>query len=288
MEILRYEIVESTNKIAKELIKTRIYTNENREVGEAHTNIHEDTDSHRYSNYQLPVCIVAEKQTQGKGRLGRRWISEKGGLYLSIITGKIDLPSLRGCWAVARTIERLTTLRPMIKWPNDVIVRDKKISGILTESVISHQSSFISKQMTNDKCQMTNKLTNQQTNKLIPTPSHLCTHAPLLCICGIGVNLNQNDFSQISDATSIKMETGKVVGVDEFLSTLLCYFEKTDFSLERIRDYLFALGKRVSVNSGAKETEGIFVDIANDGSLVLREDSGIIRNYKSNEVRYLR
>lgn len=224
MQIKRYKIVKSTNETAKELLKTQ-----------------------KCSSVALstPICIVADEQIDGKGRFERKWLSQKGGLYLSIITEKIPLPSLRACYAVARTIETLTTLRPQIRWPNDVLIRNKKVAGVLTESLNNNY------------------------------------------ICGIGVNLNQKDFT-IIEATSLQIETGKIIDQDEFLKILLSHFEQTDFTIEKIRDYLLFLGKGVVISINGKEKQGIFMDIADDGSLLLREDSGMIRKLQSSEVKFLR
>ncbi len=237
MQIKRYKIVKSTNEIAKELLKTQIYT-----VG--------GTFLPRYHSIgvrkPLLQCILADEQTDGKGRFDRKWLSQKGGLYLSIIIEKTPLPSLRACYAVARTIEILTTLRPQIRWPNDVLIRNKKVAGVLTESLNNNY------------------------------------------ICGIGVNLNQKDFNAISEATSIQIETGETIDQDKFLKILLSHFEQTDFTIEKIRDYLLFLGKGVVISINSKEKQGIFMDIADDGSLLLREDSGMIRKLQSSEVKFLR
>ena len=82
--------------------------------------------------------IVAEEQTAGRGRIKRRWLSPRGSIALSIILYPplAYLPSLImvASLAVARSIEQVTNLKAKIKWPNDVLVNDKKICGILVES----------------------------------------------------------------------------------------------------------------------------------------------------------
>ena len=86
------------------------------------------------------VCIVANSQSQGKGREGRTWHSEEGGgLYFSIILRPpieeqyYPVMTLLAAVAVYDTVQILTGLAPDIKWPNDVLVNEKKISGILAE-----------------------------------------------------------------------------------------------------------------------------------------------------------
>lgn len=78
--------------------------------------------------------IWADKQTEGKGRKERSWISPEGGLYFSLCTSLSDLLSLKASVAVVRTLNRFD-IKPELKWPNDVLVKGKKICGILTEIV---------------------------------------------------------------------------------------------------------------------------------------------------------
>jgi BirA family biotin operon repressor/biotin-[acetyl-CoA-carboxylase] ligase len=106
MKIYRYLEVESTQKIAKKLIDSGI--------GER-------------------SVIVADKQTEGRGRLERTWISPKGGLYCSIILGiNRMLPIISGVVITAGF--KKININALIKWPNDIIVNKKKIAGVLIET----------------------------------------------------------------------------------------------------------------------------------------------------------
>jgi len=86
------------------------------------------------------TVVIAETQTKGRGRKGRSWVSPPGGgVYLSIIlrpslmpSQVVQIPLVAGV-AVTKAIKRATPLLPTIKWPNDIIVGGKKVSGILTE-----------------------------------------------------------------------------------------------------------------------------------------------------------
>ncbi|MBI3812265.1 MAG: biotin--[acetyl-CoA-carboxylase] ligase [Nitrospirae bacterium] len=89
------------------------------------------------------TVTLADSQTQGRGRMGRHWISPPNvNLYLSIILRPDGDPKRVGLWslaaavAVARTIEQTTALPARLKWPNDILVHAKKISGLLLESAI--------------------------------------------------------------------------------------------------------------------------------------------------------
>ena len=76
--------------------------------------------------------VVADEQTKGKGRMGREWLSPIGGLYFSIVTKKNPLLPLISGVAVANSLKNFG-LYTEIKWPNDIMIKNKKISGILIE-----------------------------------------------------------------------------------------------------------------------------------------------------------
>jgi len=107
--IIRYEQVSSTQEIARELALSG--------TGEGEGNV-----------------IVAEVQEHGRGRHGRAWLSPRGGLYASIILRPDPLLPLRVGVAIARAL-REVGICAMLKWPNDVLVRERKIAGILIEVV---------------------------------------------------------------------------------------------------------------------------------------------------------
>ncbi len=105
--ILRYDRISSTQKIARELVLAG--------AGEGDV-------------------ILAEVQEHGLGRHGRAWLSPRGGLYASIIMRPDPLLPLRVGVAIARAL-REVDIYAMLKWPNDVLVRERKIAGILIEVV---------------------------------------------------------------------------------------------------------------------------------------------------------
>jgi len=105
--IIRYEQVSSTQEIARELALSG--------AGDG-------------------SVIIAEFQEHGRGRHGRAWLSPRGGLYASIIMRSDSLLPLRVGVAIARAL-REVDICAMLKWPNDVLVRERKIAGILIEAV---------------------------------------------------------------------------------------------------------------------------------------------------------
>jgi len=104
-QIIHYARVSSTQSVAKKLVSLGI---------------------------PVGTVIVADKQEQGRGRLDRTWISPVGGLYASVILQAEPLISLRAGIAVAKGLRELG-IEARLRWPNDVMVEEKKIGGILIE-----------------------------------------------------------------------------------------------------------------------------------------------------------
>jgi len=104
MKIYRFKKVSSTNDVAKEIALK----------GERN------------------FVVVADEQIKGKGRIGREWLSPLGGLYFSVVTKKNPMLPLISGISVASSLKDFD-LFPVLKWPNDVMIKNKKISGILIE-----------------------------------------------------------------------------------------------------------------------------------------------------------
>jgi len=92
--------------------------------------------------YENGSLVIAEKQTQGRGRLNRKWISPKGGIWLSILLKpnfEVTQPSLFPMitsLALAIAMEKVLKFRPKLKWPNDVTLNNKKVAGILVDAAV--------------------------------------------------------------------------------------------------------------------------------------------------------
>jgi BirA family transcriptional regulator, biotin operon repressor / biotin---[acetyl-CoA-carboxylase] ligase len=210
------------------------------------------------------TIIVAGEQTAARGRLQRTWISPRGQLAFSIILRpNIDhLPVLImiSSVAVVYAIQKATRLRAQIKWPNDILLREKKVCGILIENDIRKNS---------------------------------LKHS----IIGIGLNINLNyrDYPEIkSTATSLDYEFGLEISRVHLLCQILSEFEKLYYLLpqhdsifEQWEDLLSTLGLRVSVNMGEKSYDGIAESVNRDGSLMLRQKDGALIKVVSGDVNHL-
>jgi BirA family transcriptional regulator, biotin operon repressor / biotin---[acetyl-CoA-carboxylase] ligase len=213
------------------------------------------------------ALIVAEKQTKGKGRMGRHWVSPQGsGIYMSLIlkpkispteAGKITLIS---SVAVAKTIRKITGLKALIKWPNDVYINDSKVCGILTE--MSAELDLIN-----------------------------------FIIMGIGININTPKSSLPDMATSLFLETKEKVNRITFLQSLLGEIEiyynklvKGGFSdiINDWRDLSLTLGKRINVEWRKQIIQGQAMDIDDSGALIVRDDFGFSHHILSGDVSVIR
>ncbi len=99
----------------------------------------------RKNNFQ-PRIIVSKKQTKGKGTMGKKWISKEGNLFLSIFfetNVKPEEISIINPYIVKKALNKYTNYEIKVKWPNDLLVKRKKFSGILQESIKYKSRSFL-------------------------------------------------------------------------------------------------------------------------------------------------
>ncbi len=197
------------------------------------------------------TVVVAGEQTGGRGRMGRLWLSPKGNIALSIILypGLVYLPSLimLASLAAVHSIEAVTGLKAQIGWPNDVLIKYRKVCGILVESDVWGE-----------------------------------TVAYAVIGIGMNANLRTADFPEISStATSLSEEVGGEVSLAGMIRQLLVDIEELYLDLQaggsvyhKWRDSLVTLGKKVRASSGGASYEGIAESVDRDGSLLLRRSDG--------------
>jgi len=207
------------------------------------------------------TVVVADEQTAGKGRLKRLWLSPRGSLALSIILypDMSYLPYLMmlASLAVVHSIKAITGLKAQLKWPNDVLIDDKKVCGILIES-------------------------------------DLRGNTVAYAIIGIGINTNfrLTDFPEIlPHATSLADELGKEISRLAVIRHLLVETERLYLALpdgdpiyREWRDKLVTIGRRVQVKSGETLLKGIAESVARDGSLLLRHSDGSVTSVVAGDV----
>lgn len=197
------------------------------------------------------TVIMAGKQTAGRGRRKRLWLSPPGNIALSVVLYPTvsSLPYLMmiASLVVVHSIEAVTGLKAQIKWPNDILIAGRKVGGILIENEVKG-----------------NKVT--------------------YAIVGIGINvvLWPSDIAGISfPATSLDKEAGRSVEKTDVIVALLTEFERLYLALPEVksiyqawRDRLDTLGKRVYVISGGTRLEGVAESVDKRGALILRHTDG--------------
>lgn len=223
MRIENFEILPSTQEYAKE----------KRPLGEA-------------------LIVTAKLQTGGKGTKGRSFSSSEGGVYLSKLTFYDDFPAKKAfqimvgaAVAVCETL-RFYGLEPVVKWPNDVFVNDKKICGILIENVFSGRCISSS-------------------------------------IVGIGLNINNALPAELSKiATSLFLETGKKFPVEEVRERLIEELSRA-FDMQKYLSYLGYMGREVSLIIGDERVHGTLLFVDEEGGLTV-EINGEKRRLTAAEV----
>jgi BirA family biotin operon repressor/biotin-[acetyl-CoA-carboxylase] ligase len=215
------------------------------------------------------TVVIAESQTGGRGRMGRKWISPEGGIWLSIIIKPKIQPlyasriTLLAGVSVAKTI-RSYGLPAKIKWPNDVLINGKKVCGILTE--IEAEIDLIE-----------------------------------FCVVGIGIDANVDTESFPEEAretsTSLKKELGSGINRVEFVQKLLEEFEslylkfqRDGFSpiLEEWRNMSATIGEWVKITTQARTIYGEAIGVDSEGALVLETGEGKLEKIVAGNCEHLR
>jgi BirA family biotin operon repressor/biotin-[acetyl-CoA-carboxylase] ligase len=215
------------------------------------------------------TMVIAEAQTCGRGRLGKGWLSPKGGLWFSVIL----YPKVKAkdafkitfltAVAIAKTIKKMLKLNAEIEWPNDVLVSGKKVCGILTETSIRGE-----------------------------------TVDSVIVGVGINANIDSNFFPEDlkKNATTLSAEVKKEVDREKLLRKLLEELEvyyrmlkenNFDSILEEWKQLNRLFGANVEVVSFNEKIEGQAVNVDQNGALIIKLADGTTRKVFSGDVTYL-
>lgn len=214
------------------------------------------------------MLVISEEQVKGRGRRGRSWSSPAGtGIWMSLVLRPLMPPqqaqqlTIIAALSAAEAIEEVSGLKAGIKWPNDIIVNDKKVCGILTEmQAEADEIDFI--------------------------------------IVGIGINANGGIEVLPPDiretAETLENASGRKVNRVLLATSLINRFESLydkyvneynlSFVLEKYKAYSVTLSKQVKVSGPVESFEGTAVDIADDGALLVELKNGTIRKVFSGDV----
>ncbi len=197
------------------------------------------------------TVVIAGSQTKGRGRLKRIWLSDEGGLYFTVVI-RPDIPLIMSSRInFMASVVLVKTLREfgidaMVKWPNDILIGDRKISGMLSEmEAEADLVSFIN--------------------------------------IGIGINANNDPVPEEPMSTSLKRLIGKNVSRKEILDSFLNLFEKKinegnyeDIMLQWKKNTV-TLNREVKIVTTSGEFYGTAIDIDDNGSLLLKQPDGCIK-----------
>ena len=239
-----------------------------------------------YERPEEGLVVLTDSQTAGKGRRGRRWVDVPGcNVLMSILFRPLFPPHILvmiTSLAVVDSIADSCQVAATIKWPNDVLIEDHKVAGILIET--SHDSN-----------------------------------GRMVAVAGIGVNVN-GSIKELAEhasmqvpltaiATTLESACGHVVSREVFIARLLQYIEKSYFALqqeiaelsvvetvttepfsrlirERWRSQLATLGRTIVVQQGNSVISGIAEDVDESGELLLRCHSGELFRIAWGDVEY--
>lgn len=203
------------------------------------------------------LVIIAQKQTKGHGRAGRRWVSPKGGIWLSIILQQefeisvVTLFPLASSLALSKAIERHFEIKPELKWPNDVTIKGKKVAGMLVDA--SLESNKIEK-----------------------------------IVLGVGINYDVNlteieknvkntpNFYGVTSLKKYKKNVKSVHLVQSFLLELEKIFEELNSGkikkiIKEWTDRSSTIGSRIEIVTKEGKTRGKALKIDDDGALVISD-----------------
>ena len=220
MKLIKFDVIDSTN--------TYLKTN--------------------YESLDNLTVVTSEHQTNGKGRLGRTWVDEDDLLFSILIKENIEKPTDYSFLIGAVLVKVLSDYNPKIKWPNDIIINDKKCIGILLEGVTKEKQECV--------------------------------------IIGVGINVNTTKFSEdlLFKATSLRNESNKRIDkesllekiIEEFINEYSDYKNKKSNYLNIVRNNFYLDNKDISFLYNNKEERGNVQGIDDEGNLIVKTNDKIL------------
>jgi len=198
------------------------------------------------------TVVIAGRQTAGRGRLNRQWLSDDGGLYFTLVL-RPDIPlpmssrvNFLASLTLARVLRDLYQIEAAVKWPNDILVDDRKLSGMLSELEAEAERVFFIN-------------------------------------IGLGINVNNDPTGVEPGAISLKNMLGREISRVRLLSRFLDEFEdrlkNAEFEniISEWKQYTVTLQRQVRIVTPREVTEGLAVDVDENGALLVRLADGSIK-----------
>ena len=198
------------------------------------------------------TVVIAGRQTRGRGRLDRQWVSDDGGLYFTLVL-RPDIPlpmssrvNFLASLTLARVLRDLYQIEAAVKWPNDILVDDRKLAGMLSELEAEADRVFFIN-------------------------------------IGMGINVNNDPTGVEPGAISLKNMLGREVSRVRLLARFLDEFEDRlknavfEDIISEWKQYTVTLQRQVRIVTQRDVTEGLAVDVDEDGALIVRLADGSIK-----------
>jgi BirA family biotin operon repressor/biotin-[acetyl-CoA-carboxylase] ligase len=195
------------------------------------------------------TVVIAGRQTRGRGRLKRRWLSDDGGLYFTMVL-RPQIPvqlsfrvNFLASLTLARVIREMFKIDAMVKWPNDILVEERKVSGMLSELEAEADRVFFIN-------------------------------------IGMGINVNNDPSGDEPGASSLKNIAGREISKKDLLARFLAAFrdriQKAEFEtvISEWKKYSITIGRHVRIATQREVSEGLAVDVDANGALILELADG--------------
>jgi len=195
------------------------------------------------------TVVIAGRQTSGRGRLNRQWVSDDGGLYFTMVL-RPDIPvalssrmNFLASLTMAYVLRQMYQIEAAVKWPNDILVQERKLSGMLSELEAEADRVFFIN-------------------------------------IGMGINVNNDPAGVEPGAISLKNILGRKISRIKLLSKFLDEFEdrlkNVDFEnvISEWKKYAVTLQRQVRIVTRREVSEGLAVDVDENGALVIELADG--------------
>lgn len=198
------------------------------------------------------TVVIAGRQTEGRGRLSRQWLSEDGGLYFTLVLRpEIPVPissrvNFLASLILAQLLREMYQIEAAVKWPNDILVENRKLSGMLSELEAEADRVFFIN-------------------------------------IGMGINVNNDPAGIEAGAISLKKLLGREISRIRLLSRFLDKFENrlknADFEnvILEWKQYTVTLQRPVRIVTQQEVTEGLAVDVDENGALIIKLADGSLK-----------
>jgi BirA family biotin operon repressor/biotin-[acetyl-CoA-carboxylase] ligase len=198
------------------------------------------------------TVVIAGRQTSGRGRLNRQWVSDDGGLYFTMVL-RPNIPvalssrmNFLASLTMAQVLREMYQIEAAVKWPNDILVNERKLSGMLSELEAEADRVFFIN-------------------------------------IGMGINVNNDPTGVEPRATSLKKLMGREISKIKLLARFLDEFEdrlkNVDFEdvISEWKKYAVTLQRQVRIVTQREVSEGLAVDVDENGALIVKLADGSLK-----------